>query len=339
MTGSGRLAWLDVARGGSIILVVFFHASIQLEAADLGSPHFWLVNNLFGPIRMPVFFAISGFLAQRLITQDWPSVLARRVWLLAYLFVTWSVLHVLHRRSLEGADSPVAADLVANLVEPASEIWFILALGLYVVATKLLAGVPSALLTGAALVVSVLTLGGLVPVSSQAYQGTLQYYAFFLVGCLYGGRIVARVAEVPLVLVAALGAAYLALIGIRFDLDGLPLGIVRVILCLMGLVIGCRMAELVARLAPVQAVVGFLGRHTLPVYLAHPFILSLALLGVPSDTLPRSAGYLLLPALVVGSIAVSLALRRALEKNGGGWLYAPPSFVGLAAALRGSGRS
>lgn len=339
MADSGRLAWLDVARGGSIILVVFFHATIQLEKADLGNHHFWLVNNLFGPIRMPVFFAISGFLAQRLITQDWRAVLSRRVWLLAYLFVTWSILHALHRRSLGVTDSPVMTEFAANLVEPASEIWFILALGLYVVATKALAGVPRPLVIGTALVVSIATLGGFAPVTSQAYLGTLQYYVFFLVGCFYGSRIAARVTDVPLALIAGLGVLYGILIGIRFDLDGLPLGLVRVTLCLIGLVIGCRVAELVTRLAPVQAVVGFLGRHTLPIYLAHPFVLSLALLGLPSEALPRGAGYLLLPALVFGSIAASLALRQLAERRGGGWLYAPPALGGIAAAFRGAGRS
>lgn len=325
MQSTDRLAWLDIARGVSIVLVVVFHASIRLERAGLGDDLFWWINNLFAPVRMPVFFAIAGFLAHRALRLPFADLLERRIWPLAYLFGLWTLINFVFRHVVQGVavGDPVRALAKAVLVPP-SEIWFILALGLYLVLTRLLGGRARGALVGAAFAVSVASFGGLLPSGGSAHQGILGHYAFFLLGCLHGGALIPKVATVPAPAVALLGLLYLVLFEALNEVDGLAHGLVRTALCLAGLALGCRLASAAAAAGGLAAGVARLGRSTLAIYLAHPILLSLAVMALPAG-LPAWAGLPLLPVLVAGSIAAALGLNALSARIGLSFLYGPPA--------------
>lgn len=63
-----RLVWLDVIRGFSIIMVIYFHL-LMIEKPSA-------INELYRTTRMPVFFFISGFLIYS-ITYDLPLLWRR----------------------------------------------------------------------------------------------------------------------------------------------------------------------------------------------------------------------------------------------------------------------
>jgi len=71
-----------------------------------------------------------------------------------------------------------------------------------------------------------------------------------------------------------------------------------------------------------------IGAQTLPIYLAHtPIIVLTAIALHLSGALGHRVTDLLAPpTLVVVAIALALVLRRVAERNGAGFLYAPPSW-------------
>jgi hypothetical protein len=64
----GRLAWVDVAKGASIVLVVLLHVTnkhlVRLDDASLLVRDGWAeVGQWLRPVRMPLFFLLSGLWA------------------------------------------------------------------------------------------------------------------------------------------------------------------------------------------------------------------------------------------------------------------------------------
>lgn len=60
-----RLDWIDALKGFAIILVVLFHCLQGYHAAGMFNGQMdtlWRVSQFLGNLRMPVFFAISGYL-------------------------------------------------------------------------------------------------------------------------------------------------------------------------------------------------------------------------------------------------------------------------------------
>ncbi|NMA77488.1 MAG: acyltransferase family protein, partial [Actinomycetales bacterium] len=70
---AARIAWLDLVRAASIVLVVLYHvgagAGYALLPKDSSSAGAWWssVNLALAPVRMPLFFLVSGMLAVRAV--------------------------------------------------------------------------------------------------------------------------------------------------------------------------------------------------------------------------------------------------------------------------------
>ncbi|UDL75151.1 acyltransferase family protein [Corynebacterium uberis] len=62
---SPRLAWPDVAKGVSILGVVVLHVSLVVP---YGTDSFIAqVNHLLDPLRMPLFFLVSGMFSTKIL--------------------------------------------------------------------------------------------------------------------------------------------------------------------------------------------------------------------------------------------------------------------------------
>ena len=57
-----RHYWIDMVKGLTIILVVFHHGFMGVSSAGLVSGTLMNFYSLTKPIRMPLFFMVSGFL-------------------------------------------------------------------------------------------------------------------------------------------------------------------------------------------------------------------------------------------------------------------------------------
>src|ERR1700745_837723 len=86
---SGRVDWVDYAKGICIVMVVMMHSVLGVELAA-GSTGFMHVLVAFAkPFRMPDFFLISGLFLPVVIDRDWRLYLDRKVVHFAYFYVLW----------------------------------------------------------------------------------------------------------------------------------------------------------------------------------------------------------------------------------------------------------
>ena len=86
---SGRVDWVDYAKGICIIMVVMMHSvlGVELAAGENGFMHSFVT--FAKPFRMPDFFLISGLFLALVIDRDWRTYLDRKVVHFAYFYVLW----------------------------------------------------------------------------------------------------------------------------------------------------------------------------------------------------------------------------------------------------------
>ncbi|MDO9427419.1 MAG: acyltransferase family protein [Methylobacterium sp.] len=191
--GAGRLAWVDVAKGLCIVLVVMMHSTLgtgeAMAAAGFGGEGFLHHVVAFAkPFRIPDFFLLSGLFLGRVIDRDWRLFADRRVVHFAYFYLLWVVIQSLTKYGAitDGAGpGAFAQHLALALVEPYSSLWFIYLLAVFSVVTKLLRRVPWPLLLGGAALLQV------VPVRTDIYllEEFCSRYVWFVVGYLFAERI------------------------------------------------------------------------------------------------------------------------------------------------------
>jgi fucose 4-O-acetylase-like acetyltransferase len=108
----GRLAWIDVAKGIGIILVVFGHVADSSDHAFM-KPLMWFVF-LF---HMPLFFILSGYVYKP--KDDWEYVRAKARSLLvpyfAYLIPIFLVTHAKDLLHIREEFAPLMTDVVEAL--------------------------------------------------------------------------------------------------------------------------------------------------------------------------------------------------------------------------------
>ncbi|XGU20578.1 acyltransferase family protein [Rhodococcus sp. 3Y1] len=137
---TGRVDWVDLAKGISIALVVLLHSTNFLVTRGLAAGIWNDINAVAEPIRMPLFFLTAGLFAHKVTSLPWATVIRRRVLPLAYLYLMWTVLRFVFFSAFPataGTDetsSPL--NLITALVVPTSGLWFLYALAVYTVLTK-----------------------------------------------------------------------------------------------------------------------------------------------------------------------------------------------------------
>lgn len=89
---TGRVDWVDYAKGFCIVFVVMMHSTLGVEQA-VGQEGFMHVVVAFAkPFRMPDFFLISGLFLAQVIDRDWRIYLDRKVVHFAYFYLLWTAL-------------------------------------------------------------------------------------------------------------------------------------------------------------------------------------------------------------------------------------------------------
>ena len=150
---SERIAWIDYARGLSIILVVMMHSTLGVEAS-LGRDG-WLHEavSFAKPFRIPAFFLVSGLLVSRVIDRDWRSYLDSRVLHFVYFYVLWVTIQFLFKFPGFAVEQGILGAVRLYLeafVQPFGTLWFIYLLPIFFLVVKLLRRVPPVLVWSAA---------------------------------------------------------------------------------------------------------------------------------------------------------------------------------------------
>jgi uncharacterized membrane protein YcfT len=308
-----RLAWVDVAKGLCILLVVLMHATFGVEKAvgfETGLHGFieWA-----RPFRMPDFFLISGlFLAAR-IDRPWRSYLDTKVVHFAYFYVLWLTIQFAMKAPgmvQENGAAATLADYLTSFVVPFGTLWFIYLLAVYFVVAKLLRPLPKMLVIAGAAALHIFTPHtGVFIVDEFASR-----FVFFYAGYALAPQVFAfadRVRAAPAVAIAA-GLAVWAL----FNAVAVNSGAAHIAgpdLAFSFIGIGAVIAFSVAvthRFA--GQVLAYCGRNSIAVYLAFPLfmgpvrIVLLKLAGADAATAIAVTSAL---AGVVGALAMQWAFK------------------------------
>ena len=89
-----RLDWPDVAKGLSIIGVVVLHACLVVPGG-MDTP-IAAVNEFFAPLRMPLFFLVSGYFSVKIMRYSFGELFMFRLWFFLVPLLIRSEEHTLN---------------------------------------------------------------------------------------------------------------------------------------------------------------------------------------------------------------------------------------------------
>ncbi|GAA1510486.1 peptidoglycan/LPS O-acetylase OafA/YrhL [Agromyces terreus] len=329
---TGKRAWVDFAKGAAIVMVVYYHTALYLQAAGIqGTP--WLVKAPLELFPMPAFFLIAGLFGNRLGTWAFADLWRRRLLPLLYLYVLWSVLRFAFYLVVPGvngelgefpATNPIGLLLIA--VWPSSSYWFIYALFLFTLGVWLLRRVPPAVQVAAAAVLSAFVTSGILDANNVGWNRVGGLFVFFLVGALYSKRLFELVNRVRPWMLATAFAVFVAVVAglILFGLRAVPGGV------LLGQVaavaFGIMASTYLVRLRPLRFV-STLGATSLQIYLFHLYVIVViaAIVAALGLEVPRWVGICLQLVVMTIAIIVSFLLTRLTSRAR--WLYVPPTWM------------
>ncbi len=335
----GRLAWADVAKGGCIVLVLLWHVImkdyLQIDwRLAMPVPGAWgAFGELLLPMRMPLFFTISGMFAAAAVHRPWRAVARSRVAKFLYLYALWLLIHTAVLAFAPDFPTDRASSvgqLLAQLTITPSNLWYLYALALYFVLAKALRRVHPAVLLGAAGTLAAVAATGLLDTPGNR-GGLYQNLVFFLAG-LHLRPYVLRWAQAGtgrrlLLAAAAYGVGSAVLLAT--DVGRLP-G-VAVLVSTVAVLFGIAGAVRLTRWPVVAEPLAALGRHTLPIYVIHMPVLALLHLLIADrvadlDEPARLALAFGFPfSLTVAVLALSLGVHRTLLAARAWWLFDLPT--------------
>ncbi|MBD9390674.1 acyltransferase family protein [Agrobacterium sp. AGB01] len=328
-TMAPRLEWVDTLKGISIVLVVFYHATLMLAALDFEVEELTYINRFLAPIRMPAFFFAAGLFARSAINKSWKDVFQHKVALYMYLFVLWSVIRYIYFGIVPNPNTPTEGHnifwLLQSVIKPVSGAWFLWSLSIFFLATRALRGIPPLLVVVVASVLSAVTLSDVLRLHFS-YENTLQYFIFFYSACQYR-EIFQTITErkwssVILGAVVFLLVTAAALISRRWWVDGAALFIAA----WSGVFVMAGIAQFITGTRLAKSFI-YIGLNTLPIYVIHVMIVATIahvadISGVPDE----GDGVLIFP-LISTLLAIPICLllfKIATYAQQSWWLFKLP---------------
>ena len=343
-TTQNRHAWVDLAKGISIILVVMMHSVWGVgEATErVGFMHY--VVAFASPFRMPEFFLISGLFLSAVIARPWRHFADRRAVHYLYFYVLWAVLLILFKHLLVDRDvEGTIAQLVSATFQPYSILWFIFALAVFSLMCKALYQLraPHWLVLAVSAGFSLAALD--TPVSIINF--TLDYFVFFYAGYALAPsifRFAQAVADRPRIAVASLlawaiiNAALIFAPGYELNYGTMTSGIAHIfglsfILAIAGAMAVCALSVLLSGLRGIDWL-RWIGAHSIVIYLS--FVIPMgSFRTILLALMPNiDAGLASLATLIV-SIVSPIILYWIIGKTGWGkFLFERPSWAHLPGA-------
>lgn len=286
-----RLDWPDVAKGLSIIGVVLLHVSLAVpEGMDTVAAQ---VNRILDPLRMPLFFLVSGFFSAKVFRFTFADLFRRRLWFFLVPYLVWGPIELWLKfreyHMFDHSPMPVLAVYVDQLSVGKSMYWFLYALVVFNIILWLTRTLPA--WAGVAVGFAPILI---LPLHLDFHMvgKAVLYLPAFLIGAHLRGRIGAFAAEgtslrnivnaSALYVGAFTASAVWAWYNLQHDLvvpwllpGAETVGFVDLRLIVNALTqvamlpMAILVAVLLARVPVLADVLKFLGRHTLVIYLGH----------------------------------------------------------------------
>ncbi|MET3466763.1 acyltransferase family protein [Microbacterium sp. BDGP8] len=363
MTGLGpasarpRQDWVDIAKALAILLIVVYHVTTWF--AGYVAP--WVfehrsfivwreLSRVLVPVRIPLFFLVSGLLAQRAITRPWGDLWRSRFATPLWVFAIWTCL-IAAPWSFRAAPGDPAGHLpmvVQSLLLAGTHFWYLPALVVYIAVAKVAVGRPRWALGASALatfVVGPLLVGHLDvlgPVLGPNVERLFLFAVWFCLGC-FAPSLVQRVSTLRYRWLIVAGAVF------AFAWTLVPLGwlaqrVVVPTITIAGIVALVLISRILERAAVVRTWGRYLARRTLPIYVVHAFlleVLALVMTRLPIGASPGLAlpvgswtAALFVPVTFALVVAASLALDAVAPRIGARWLFTAPRLVAGSVAVK-----
>ena len=335
-----RIEWMDVIKATAVIVIVLSHA-VDLTAPVAGgqpAQTFWqVVMTIVEPMRMPLFFMISGMLAASALNRPWNKV-RRRTWGMVYLYVLWSAIFFAVVACYVRA--PVGEQLLTYLkliLVAGNGYWYLYALVIYFCLVKVTQRWPIWILFSIAIVLSllkepILTLNRehlLGPGSGSMFVKVLINLVFYLIGIHFKAIIerIAAMATWPRIIGIT---GILVLIGLwryntpwSWEQSFLPASLLYIVLAVM-------LASTLVVFPKVRAYGIGIGRETLPIFVVQfPFMLILQQVFKNQYSIYDNQWFLaIFPiAFTAFDVVFALWLFRITKNNFGRYLFEVPHWV------------
>ncbi len=310
-----RIEWIDLVKACSVLLVVFMHATNLMAdlAGDTAVAGFLRAfNAVVEPLRMPVFFLVSGMLAASAIHRPWRSSTTRTTGMV-YLYVIWMALFIGFQALLGiSTPEPVLAVLFAK-----SGYWYLYAMALFFVIARVLRSQPAWVVVAIALLPNLLrpavdaVVADTVP--GALYTSMAMNLCFFLLGAYFKPVVAGIAARATWLHTLVLGAIALPF-AIWWMTNPALAGLTYFPVSVLLLAFGISLAVQVTRDgAPAWA--GYLGVRTLPIYVWQWPVIFLAAAVVPNWALGHPLAQVGFPLGITALVALTSV-----------WLHKQPSF-------------
>lgn len=330
-----RIAWIDVARGIGIVLVVLGHALGGLIDSPLGAGQDAFRRVFFAvyTFHMPLFLLLSGLLVPRRLEKGAAGFVKSLLPAIVWPYFLWSAVQYTLIYALGSAvNNPVDAYWPTILALPwktVSQFWFLHALFfMHLLAVLLLPRVGREGMVIAALALKAMVLVVPLPVAAKL---VLTHFLFYAIGAWLGpvgidrlmlGRPAwIRAAALPLLAAAAIGATLLAVPDYGADLPLLTATSPQISN------LAWRFPATMAAICGVFAVLGLaslrwgrageglaaLGRLTMPIFVLHVMFIAgtrIAAIKLGHVADPAALLPLLVAAGIAGPVVAALIVRR-----------------------------
>ena len=348
--GKKRLAWPDVAKGVSILGVIVLHVCLAVPGGM--DTLLARANSVMDPLRMPLFFLVSGFFSAKILDYSLTELFVRRLWFFLVPYAVWVPVEIklkfIEFKLVFDADSVGADEILWRMLIGANLAWFLWALVLFNLVLWSLRKLPPPVAIAASFApLLLLPWHDKIPI-----VGMLILYLPFFVGGLHLrgpiSRFAATATSVTRWLPAAMGfflGVMLVKLFAQVDPDRVALPwilpgmdvighyeaalLVRLSRELLSLPLAIVVAVAITHLPHLSNDLQFVGRHTLPMYIGHPIGMTLGYHLVRyalDDAGPQSTtfwlAYAILIALVSGWLFHLLSKVPVL-----GWTLTPPSLA------------
>jgi uncharacterized membrane protein YcfT len=326
---SGRVDWVDYAKGICIIMVVMMHSVLGVEAAAGQTGFMHLVVMFAKPFRMPDFFLISGLFVSVVIDRDWRIYLDRKVVHFAYFYVLWVTIQFGFKAPGFAAESGwghVGLLYLESFIEPFGTLWFIYLLPIFFVVIKATRRMPPLVIWGlAALMEMAHVTTGWTAIDEFAARFVYIYSGYICANAVFALSDRAR----ALPGLALAGLALWALVNgglVAADISEWPL-----ISIALGLAGACAIVTLGTLLARAHwlTFLRFCGEHSIVIYLAFFLPMAATRTLLLHSGLSHDIGMISLIVTIAGVVG-ALAIWRMALAAGANFLFERPAAFWIA---------
>lgn len=345
-TTTRRVAAIDIARALAVIGVVLNHSIDGLVTAGISDPEGPLAqfNAALYIFRMPALLFLLGiFIPRGVEKRGSVGYIRNRAVTMLYLYFVWWIVQSLTEFATAGLkNSPRDIAVLLAFWEPLAHLWFLP----FVVIATIVVVVTAPWKSGTAHWVAFAVIA-LASLALWGWNSTiiglrgLSLIVFVAAGAMIGVRRLASLLSGHLWVWCGVGIVALAgFLGLNLtglvpstERSAAPLltDLRSMVAAALGLLVLLAISAGIARVAGLRACLTYVGRATLPIYLAHVMIVAgvrilLEHLGVDLEIVVATVA-------VVSGVAIPILAAALAPKVGLGWLFDVPRWMEIATRI------